>query len=128
MNVLLVSSIALGGTLLFVYLCYFLTMRQFRKRGVSWKRSEISPKISLIIATYNEEATLPSKLRNVLELNYPRELLELVIIDSGSTDNTIQVVEDFKKRNPAVNLIFIGEKERQGKSHALNIAYPRASG
>jgi len=88
----------------------------------------LTAKISLIIATYNEEATLPAKLKNVLELDYPKELLELVIVDSGSTDKTPDIVEEFIKRNSDIKVVFIREEERLGKSHALNVAYPQASG
>jgi biofilm PGA synthesis N-glycosyltransferase PgaC len=114
--------------MLFIYIGYYLLMRVRLKRGVDWNRGEIYPKTSLIVATYNEENTLPSKLKNVLELSYPKELLELVIIDSGSTDRTPEIVEDFKRQNPNMNIIFIREKERLGKTHAVNIAYPKATG
>jgi len=88
----------------------------------------MSTKTSLIIAAYNEESTLPFKLKNVLELNYPKELLELVIVDSGSTDKTPEIIDEFIKRNPNITVVSIREKERLGKAHALNIAYPKASG
>ena len=84
--------------------------------------------ISLIIATYNEESTLPAKLANILELDFPKEKLELVMIDSGSTDNTASIIESFIQQNPNLKTVFIKELERLGKSHALNIAYPRATG
>ena len=128
MNFLLLSSILLGVFLLFVYVGYFLLMRQNRKRRSNWKVDALTAKISLIIATYNEEATLPAKLKNVLELDYPKELLELVIVDSGSTDKTPDIVEEFIKRNSDIKVVFIREEERLGKSHALNVAYPQASG
>jgi len=114
--------------MLFIYVSYYFLMRMRLKRGVDWKRGELYPKTSLIVATYNEENTLPSKLKNVLELSYPKELLELVIIDSGSEDRTPEIVEDFKRLNPNINIILIREKERLGKTHALNIAYPKATG
>lgn len=114
--------------LFLIYGTYFVFMQKFSKRAITWQRGVLNLEVSLIIATYNEESTLPSKLKNVLELNYPKELLELVIIDSGSTDNTSDVVEEFIRRNPSVKVVFIRESERLGKSHALNIAYPRASG
>jgi biofilm PGA synthesis N-glycosyltransferase PgaC len=128
LNAFLISGITIGLSMLFIYIGYYLLMRVRLKRGVDWNRGEIYPKTSLIVATYNEENTLPSKLKNVLELSYPKELLELVIIDSGSTDRTPEIVEDFKRQNPNMNIIFIREKERLGKTHALNIAYPKATG
>ena len=114
--------------LVFIYVSYYRLMLRYSKRGVSWKTGKLKPDVSLIIATYNEEATLPAKLRNVLEQDYPKDRLELVLIDSGSTDATSKISEEFIRQNPNLNTVFIRENERLGKSHALNIAYPKASG
>jgi cellulose synthase/poly-beta-1,6-N-acetylglucosamine synthase-like glycosyltransferase len=43
------------------------------------------PPLTLIVPAYNESAVLPAKLRNCLELDYPRERLEVVFITDGST-------------------------------------------
>lgn len=125
---LLVLSILLGTALLFAYGGYFAYMSRCRRRGASWMSETLKVPVSLIVATYNEEATLPAKLKNVLEQDYPKDLLELVVVDSGSTDRTPDIVEGFIGQNPSLNVVFVREKERLGKSHALNIAYPRASG
>jgi cellulose synthase/poly-beta-1,6-N-acetylglucosamine synthase-like glycosyltransferase len=103
-------------------------MSKSRKRGASWKSGRINADVSLIVATYNEEATLPTKLKNILEQDFPKQRLELVIVDSGSTDGTPGIVEEFVKQNHGLKTVFIRERERLGKSHALNVAYPRASG
>ena len=125
---LLISSIFLGAFLALFYVFYFLLMNHVRKREINWKSEELDTKVSLIIATYNEEATLPTKLKNILEQDFPKEKLELMFIDSGSTDKTPDIIRDFIKENPKLNTVFLQEKERLGKSHAVNIAYSRASG
>jgi len=125
---LLIFSFSLVSILLGIYLGYFLLIYHYRKRGKNWDSKNLNAKVSLIIATYNEESTLPTKLKNVLEQDYLKELLELVIIDSGSTDRTPEIVEEFMQKNKSVKVLFIREKERLGKSHALNVAYPKASG
>jgi len=125
---LLLFSLSLVSILVVVYLGYFLLIQNYRKRGKNWSSKELKAKVSLIVATYNEEATLPNKLKNVLEQDYPKELLELVIIDSGSTDRTPEIVEEFMRQNTGIKVLFIREKERLGKSHAVNVAYSKASG
>jgi len=127
-TVLSIISLLLAIFLSLVYLAYFSFMRYVRKQPVSWKSGKLDAKVSLIVATYNEEATLPTKLKNVMEQDYVKERLELVIIDSGSTDRTPEIVEEFVQQNPNVNVVFIKEKERRGKSHAVNIAYSKATG
>jgi len=127
--IFLVISVTLVIGLCFVYFAYFLLMSRFQKIGANWIRSdELKLKVSLIVATYNEESTIPAKLKNILEQDYPKDQLELVIIDSGSVDRTSKIVNEFIQQNPNMNVLFIKEKERLGKSHAVNIAYAKASG
>lgn len=52
--------------------------------------------ISIIIPVKNEEKRLPSCLSAIRNLNYSQELLEIIIVDNGSTDNTLGVARDFK--------------------------------
>lgn len=125
---LLFFSFSLISILTIIYLGYFLLMYHYCKRGKNWDSKSLNVKVSLIVAVYNEESTLPTKLKNVLEQDYSKELLELVIIDSGSTDRTPKIVEEFMEKNKSMKVLFIREKERLGKSHALNVAYPKASG
>src|SRR5882672_4100388 len=53
------------------------------------------PSVSLIISAYNEEKVIREKIENTLSLDYPRELLEIVIISDGSTDRTGEIVTEF---------------------------------
>ncbi|NJD77048.1 MAG: glycosyltransferase [Candidatus Methanoperedens sp.] len=71
------------------------------------------PLISVIIPTYNEAATIEDKIKNTLGLNYPPEKIEIIVIDSASTDGT----PDKVKSNERVKLI--KQAERLGKSAAL---------
>lgn len=80
------------------------------------------PKVSMIIPTWNEEDTIEGKLRNTFELKYPKNKLEVIVIDSGSEDRTREIVKKFKK----VRLIV--EKERNGKANALNKAFKYCTG
>ena len=112
-----------------LYFLYYIFLKKQLKKGTSWHKSvNGNKKVSLIIATYNEEKTLIDKIKNILELDYPKKNLEIVFIDSGSTDNTQQIINNFIGDYPDLNIIFMKEDERHGKSHALNIAYPVSSG
>jgi len=74
-------------------------------------------KISIVLATYNEESMIKDKLRNTLELDYPKDKLEIIVIDSGSTDKTVDIVKPFE------SVKLIQEKERKGKAEALINAF-----
>lgn len=74
-------------------------------------------RISLVIPTYNEQSLIEQKLNNTFALNYPKYQLSIVVVDSGSTDRTREIVSQF----PEVKLI--REKVRKGKAHALITAF-----
>lgn len=51
------------------------------------------PSVSIIVATLNSEATIDGCLRSILALDYPKHLLEVIVIDGGSEDSTIDQVK-----------------------------------
>ena len=85
----------------FVLLCAYAYLINFYRRA--WKKIPvqiISPefqpqtKVSLIIPARNEQDNLPVLLESISRLDYPSELLEVIIIDDNSTDNTWQLISD----------------------------------
>lgn len=67
---------------------------KFRKvNGINKKR--ITPKISIVISAYNEEASIKRKLENILSLDYPREKMEIIVVSDASTDKTDEIVKGF---------------------------------
>jgi len=86
------------------------------------KKNSYRPKVSLVIPTWNEENTIEGKLKNTLALKYPKNKLEVIVIDSGSTDNTKKIVKKFKR----VKLII--ERKRYGKAKALNKVFKFCKG
>ena len=51
------------------------------------------PGVSIIVPTLNSGSTIDECLRSVLELDYPKQLLEVIVIDGGSTDDTMEVAK-----------------------------------
>ena len=51
------------------------------------------PNVSIIVATHNSESTVDECLRSILELDYPRQLFEVIVIDGGSNDLTVERVK-----------------------------------
>ncbi len=87
------------------------------------RKQDITPKISLVIAAYNEEENILSRLENALDLDYPQGALEIIVASDGSNDGTNQIVSDYTKRG--VKLLKL---PRRGKIHALNDAVAQATG
>ena len=51
------------------------------------------PNVSIIVATLNSESTIDECLDSILELDYPKQLLEVIVVDGGSKDSTIERVK-----------------------------------
>ena len=79
--------------------------------------------VSFVIAVYNGANFLAAKLRSILDLDYPRELMEVVVVSDASTDATDDIARSFSSEG--VKLIRV---PRGGKPAALNVAVPRTSG
>lgn len=96
-------------------------------RGLLWRKpyraEDITPSVSLIIAAYNEAASIGAKLENVVALDYPRDCLEVIVASDGSTDRTEAIVSSYADRG--VRLLAL---PRQGKAGVLNAAVAAASG
>lgn len=115
------ASVAL---LSYTYLGYpfWLWLRtHWRLRPV--KRAPILPSVSVVMAVYNEEKTLPVKLRNLASLNYPPERYEVIVVSDGSTDATNQILA-----NADDKLRVLICSENRGKAVALNQAVAASRG
>jgi cellulose synthase/poly-beta-1,6-N-acetylglucosamine synthase-like glycosyltransferase len=86
------------------------------------------PKVSIIVPTYNEAQIIRLKLENLSMLNYPKNLTQIIVIDSKSEDSTSDIVKEFIKQNPESRVEFFTERERKGKSAALNTALTYCNG
>ncbi|MCC6147943.1 MAG: glycosyltransferase family 2 protein [Anaerolineaceae bacterium] len=82
------------------------------------KRQSISPPLTLLIAAYNEEDVIAGKIKNALALDYPKDLLQILVAADGSNDRTAEIVQSFSLQG--VELSFI--PERLGKMAAITRA------
>jgi cellulose synthase/poly-beta-1,6-N-acetylglucosamine synthase-like glycosyltransferase len=89
---------------------------------------DFRPSVSIIVPTYNEDQVISLKLQNLAELDYPKELVQVIVVDSASTDETVKRIEGFQDRNPGFHIELVEEEIRKGKSAALNVALGHARG
>jgi cellulose synthase/poly-beta-1,6-N-acetylglucosamine synthase-like glycosyltransferase len=82
---------------------------------------EEAPRVSLIVAAFDEEEVIAAKVANALSLDYPRERLELIVASDGSSDATAA-----RARAAGADLVL--ELPRSGKIAAQNAAAERATG
>jgi cellulose synthase/poly-beta-1,6-N-acetylglucosamine synthase-like glycosyltransferase len=63
------------------------------------------PFISIILPIKNAERTLDKSLSYLLKVNYPRQNMEIVLADGGSTDGTLEVVKQWQQTYPFIKLV-----------------------
>lgn len=126
-DVMIELLFVITASLLFIfYSAYYLFGALYGKNIRYEVKGGHMPRVSIVVATYNEEDTIGEKIRNIEDLDYAHDLLEIVFVDS-STDNTLQKIKDFKLRS-AFRILIIEEKIRKGLASALNLGYSSASG
>ncbi len=89
-----------------------------------FKKDNIEPNVSMIIAAYNEEKSVKAKIEESLSLDYPKDKLEIIVASDCSSDDTDKIVTSFKDRG----VILVRQERRMGKTSAQNKAATVAKG
>jgi poly-beta-1,6-N-acetyl-D-glucosamine synthase len=116
--------VSLGG-ILYTYFGYpvliFLLAKMIQKPETS---QTYKPSVTLLIAAYNEETVIEDKIKNSLNSEYPKDLLQILVVTDGSRDRTPEIA----KRYINYGIEILHEPERRGKMAAINRALPNARG
>jgi biofilm PGA synthesis N-glycosyltransferase PgaC len=89
------------------------------------KAAPYTPLVSIVMVVRNEAKVLDGKLRNLLALNYPRELIEIVVASDGSTDATNEILLEYSKSSKVHAIL---NSESRGKATGINAAVEAAHG
>jgi cellulose synthase/poly-beta-1,6-N-acetylglucosamine synthase-like glycosyltransferase len=123
MTVLEVVFWICAGLLVYTHLGYPLVLAALARarRTPPGPTPGALPSVSLIVAAHDEEQVIAAKVANSLALDYPRELLEVIVASDGSTDRTAELA-----RRSGADLVL--ELPRAGKLSTQNAAVERAKG
>ena len=105
------------------YPLVLLALRLLIRREV--KKGPIQPFISLLIPAYNEDDVIARKIENSLALDYPAELLEIVVASDGSKDRTAETAQRLADGQRVRVLAF---PQNRGKIATLNASVPELRG
>jgi cellulose synthase/poly-beta-1,6-N-acetylglucosamine synthase-like glycosyltransferase/peptidoglycan/xylan/chitin deacetylase (PgdA/CDA1 family) len=120
---------------LFVFAMLMVVLIGFGNAGLSWVRfrrrrrikfpgpAEVGLSTSVVLAAWNEEPVIARTLRSILTSDYP--ILEVIVVDDGSTDGTADEVRTVIEEDPRVVLL---RQPNTGKAHALNNGVENATG
>lgn len=119
-DTLLVYTVSYFG--LFTAIFFFSTLLDNMDKLITPKIKKY-PRVSIIVPAYNEESTITKTIKSLLALDYPKDKVEIIIVDDGSTDNTLKVAESIKAAN-----IRVFTKKNGGKGSALNFGLKKCTG
>jgi cellulose synthase/poly-beta-1,6-N-acetylglucosamine synthase-like glycosyltransferase len=95
------------GALAWTHAGYPLAMgalARLRPRPVA-RDDDATPSVALVVSAHDEEDVIGRRVENLLQLDYPSELLRIVVASDGSTDRTDEIVEEIAAREPRVQLL-----------------------
>ncbi|MGE7614596.1 glycosyltransferase [Paenibacillus sp. NPDC101420] len=81
------------------------------------------PTVTVMIVAHNEEKVIFDKMKNMLELDYPKNKIEFLVSSDNSTDKTNQIVKDFIENHRTENIRLFEVNARKGKTNAQNEAH-----
>ena len=110
-----------AGLLVYTHVGYPLLLAMLARRERTPPAPAELPSVSLVIAAHDEEDVIERRVRNVFELDYPRDRLELIVSSDGSTDATVE-----RARAAGADLVL--DLPRGGKVRAQDAAVERAAG
>lgn len=99
------------------FLGYPLLMARLGRRPRPIAPIEHPPKVSVILPVYNEEKNLGPRVENLLAQDYPKDQVEIIIVESGSTDGTAAAARELGAR--VANLKVVVQESRLGKASAV---------
>jgi cellulose synthase/poly-beta-1,6-N-acetylglucosamine synthase-like glycosyltransferase len=113
------AGLVAGGVLIGFHAAYYALVFHMSKELPRVVRGPVNEEVTILIPTHNEEVTILSKLENLLNQSYPKDLMKVLVVDSESTDRTRELVSAFQKDHPELNVRIIAEPTRRGKPAAV---------
>ncbi len=126
MDIVLLINYTISFISLFTVCVFILLFLKHRKDYLTspiWKGN--TPKVSIVIPAYNEGKYIKECLETVLLIDYPGDLLEIIVVDDGSTDDTYKIAKSFESLSKSVRVF---TKKNGGKGAAINFGLKLISG
>ncbi len=103
---------------IFLLITYFENRKEIKAESKAQANVKLKkyPSVTIIVPCWNEEKTVSKTIHSLLNLDYPKDKLKIMVVDDGSTDSTWNVVQKFRNNKQ----IELHTKENGGKYTALN--------
>ena len=95
------------------------------KTNKTKRNNSLQPRVSILIAAYNEELVIESKIKSLLSTKFPIDRIEIIIGTDNCTDKTDEIIKNYADKNDLIHHIKFDE--RSGKIKIINSLVERAS-
>ncbi|HVP26168.1 MAG TPA: glycosyltransferase family 2 protein, partial [Candidatus Bathyarchaeia archaeon] len=109
----------------------FVALKNAKKQDGAFEVEKLHyrPSVSVLIPACDEERVIGRLLQRMTELTYPKDKLQIIVIDDASKDRTREIAEEFAKTYAYIEVMHRnGTEGRRGKAAALNAAIQRIRG
>ncbi len=107
--------VALYMTSLLIFLWY-----PNRKKIFEYPRGKPVP-VSIIMPCYNESKTIAEAIESLMSLDYPKDMIEIIVVDDKSKDNSVQIIQEFVKKYPGKIKLIVNSKNSGGAAEPTNM-------
>ena len=112
----------IGYQFIFSIYGYINFIKSMKERKMVDKQSYDFPSCTILIPAHNEEKVIANTIEAMLNLNYPKDKLKVMVINDGSNDATKEIIESYAAKDSRVVLYDVPKGQGgKGKSRALNL-------
>jgi len=119
----------MGVYFLTLYFSIFWLLVMLEKEDITEKTSlKHHPMFTVIIPAFNEEDSVAATIDSAAKLDYPKDKIEIIVVNDGSTDYTRKIVEEYIKIHEGTPKVKLINQDNKGKGSALNKGLKEAKG
>jgi len=102
---------------IYFFVFFFILFFKNRETLFSYPEPKTDFKVSVIMPAYNEEESIEDTVDHVMQLNYPKENLELIVVNDQSSDGTLKILRKLALKYKNLKVI---DKKNSGKADSVN--------
>jgi biofilm PGA synthesis N-glycosyltransferase PgaC len=111
----------------YYFICYSYKKRTKEKNNPLVHHEKELPNVSFIVPVFNENRVLEKKIANLQTMAYPKDKLEIIFVDGGSTDGSLETIKDAMRRVD-LDIKLIEQGRRMGFNNAVVDGFHKSTG
>lgn len=120
---IIISFVFLLYTFIGYPIIIFTLSKLFMKKVKIKNDNKCDFPVTIVMVIHNEVSRIVKKTQNLLDLSYPKDKINIIIVNDGSTDGSLNEINNYKSQNKIVdNKILLLKQDKKGKISGINLA------